>query len=68
MMFDVTCSRCGFVAFVPQDQPVHLTGWRIPNLRDGRGVCPACIEDERTVLVRTTLNRENAPATRRATA
>jgi hypothetical protein len=48
MKIQITCSRCGFVAFVDrQAVAVEAAGWRLTNLPPKvTGVCPACLGEE----------------------
>jgi hypothetical protein len=60
MKLQVTCPRCGFVGFVDRDLRIQLVGWRADDLQNGRAVCPACIEDEHPVMVRTVASSASA--------
>jgi hypothetical protein len=46
MKTQLTCVRCGFLAFVDRESPKQAIGWRLSSTSQGRGVCPACVGEE----------------------
>jgi hypothetical protein len=46
MKNQITCERCGFMAFVDGQSPIQSIGWRMLDTKTGRGICPACVGEE----------------------
>jgi hypothetical protein len=44
MKRQITCSRCGFKAFVDSTGLRELSDWLIFDYQTGSAICPVCIE------------------------